>query len=66
MPDANYVAIAEAPTYTNTNGSVIGKIAGSGTVGSAGTMTTSALAVVYHDNGNGFYDPAMFFVAIIR
>jgi len=66
MPDANYTPVVSAPSYTSTNGSVIGKVAGSGSVGSAGNMTTTALDVAYQDNGNGYYDPAMFFVAIIR
>jgi hypothetical protein len=66
MPDANYTPVVSAPSYTSTNGSVIGKVAGSGSVGSAGNMTTTALDVAYQDNGASYYDPAMFFVAIIR
>ena len=66
LSDANYVVNVSAPMYTTTNGSVLARIYGSGTVGSAGLQTTTQIRVCWTDISSpaNFYDPAMYYVTI--
>ena len=66
LSDANYVVNVSAPMYTTTNGSVLARIYGSATVGSAGLQTTTQIRVCWTDITvpANFYDPAMYYVTI--
>jgi hypothetical protein len=68
MPDANYCVNVSTPMYTTTNGSVLARIYGSATVGSAGLQTTTQIRVCWTDISApaNFYDPAMYYVSVFR
>jgi uncharacterized protein (AIM24 family) len=68
MPDANYAVNVSTPMYITTNGSVLARIYGSATVGSAGLQTTTQIRVCWTDISApaNFYDPAMYYVSVFR
>lgn len=68
MPDANYVVQVGAPMYTTTNGSVVARVYGSGSVGSPGLQSTTQIRVCWADitGSTNFYDPATYYVSIFR
>jgi hypothetical protein len=66
MPNANYVVQVGAPMYLTTNGSVVARVYGSGSIGSAGLQSTTQIRVCWADisGTSNFYDPETYYVSI--
>jgi hypothetical protein len=63
MANSTYAVNVSAPAYSTTNGTALAQIYGSGTVGSAGTQSTTQIRVAYIANTT-YFDPAMYYVSI--